>query len=149
MDDLISRQAAIDAVCKACMLEREYHTCEGYREDSEWCEEITALRKLPSAQPEQRWIDAIREVIKCSGSDGFIIVPKDGTEGWDENGVHYMMQPEKKTGKWIEEPNCFYRCTLCGEHFPSIRGYMYYNFCPNCGSFNGGQNEKAEMREET
>ena len=36
-------------------------------------------------------------------------------------------------GRWIEEPNCFYRCSKCGEHYPSIKGYMSYNFCPNCG----------------
>lgn len=39
-----------------------------------------------------------------------------------------------KRGKWIEEPNCWYRCSLCGEHYPSTRGYMYHKFCPNCGA---------------
>ena len=42
-------------------------------------------------------------------------------------------QPERKTGTWIKEPNCYYRCPECGDHYPSIRGYMTYNFCPNCG----------------
>ena len=46
---------------------------------------------------------------------------------------------ERKRGRWIEEPNCTYRCSQCGEHYQSIRGYMYHNFCPNCG---------AEMRGE-
>lgn len=45
---------------------------------------------------------------------------------------------ERKKGKWIEEPNCYYRCSECGCHYPSIRGYMTYGFCPNCG---------ADMRE--
>lgn len=39
-----------------------------------------------------------------------------------------------KHGKWIEEPNCWYRCTNCGQHYPSIRGYMDYSYCPNCGA---------------
>ena len=39
-----------------------------------------------------------------------------------------------KHGKWIEEPNCWFRCTNCGEHYPSLRGYMDYNYCPNCGA---------------
>ena len=41
---------------------------------------------------------------------------------------------EPKHGKWIEEPNCWYRCSNCGEHYPSLRGYMDYNYCPNCGA---------------
>lgn len=39
-----------------------------------------------------------------------------------------------KQGKWIEEPNCWYRCSICGQHYPSTRGYMYFNYCPNCGA---------------
>ena len=39
-----------------------------------------------------------------------------------------------KRGKWIEEPNCWYRCSVCGQHYPSTRGYMYFNYCPNCGA---------------
>ena len=41
---------------------------------------------------------------------------------------------ENVKGKLIEEPNCWYRCSNCGEHYPSIRGYMNYNYCPNCGA---------------
>lgn len=48
-------------------------------------------------------------------------------------------QPEQEKGKWIEEPNCWYRCSKCGNHYPSIRRYMNYNYCPNCGSYNGGE----------
>lgn len=46
---------------------------------------------------------------------------------------------EQKTGEWIDEPNCWYRCSHCRKHYPSIIGTMEYNFCPNCG---------ADMREE-
>lgn len=37
-------------------------------------------------------------------------------------------------GKWVDEPNCWYRCSNCGQHYPSIRGYMDYKYCPNCGA---------------
>ncbi len=37
-------------------------------------------------------------------------------------------------GRWIGEPNCWYRCSECGEHYPSLRGYMSYNYCPSCGA---------------
>ena len=43
------------------------------------------------------------------------------------------LEPERKTGRWIAEPNCFYRCSDCGAHHPSIGRNMNYNFCPNCG----------------
>ena len=55
MSDLISRQAAIDAICKACSMEGDYHKCDGYPETSTWCDELVALRALPSAQPEQHY----------------------------------------------------------------------------------------------
>lgn len=57
--DCVSRQAAIDAICKACSMEEDYHKCDGYPETSTWCDELVALRALPSAQPERkkgRWI---------------------------------------------------------------------------------------------
>ena len=50
--DLISRQAVIDAICKACSMEGDYHKCDGYPETSTWCDELVALRALPSAQSE-------------------------------------------------------------------------------------------------
>lgn len=50
--DLISRQAAIDARCKACYGEGDYHKCDGYPETNTWCDELVALRALPSAQPD-------------------------------------------------------------------------------------------------
>ena len=40
---------------------------------------------------------------------------------------------EPRKGKWIEGPNCSYRCSNCGEHYFSIQDYIKYKFCPNCG----------------
>ena len=37
-------------------------------------------------------------------------------------------------GRWVDEPNCMYRCSVCGSHYPSIKGYQDYKFCPNCGA---------------
>ena len=56
MSDLIDRQAAIETICTACSIEGDYHKCDGYKDGSDWCDYVSALRKLPSAQPEQRWI---------------------------------------------------------------------------------------------
>lgn len=58
MDDTIYRQAAIDAICKVCSIVEDYHKCDGYPETSTWCDEMVALRTLPSAQSEPgcQWI---------------------------------------------------------------------------------------------
>ena len=45
---------AIEAICKACSMEEDYHRCDGYPETSTWCDSLVALRALPSAQPERK-----------------------------------------------------------------------------------------------
>ena len=54
MSDLISRQAAIDTICKLCPVVGDHHKCKGYPETSTWCDEAVALRALPSAEPERK-----------------------------------------------------------------------------------------------
>ena len=51
-------------------------------------------------------------------------------------------QPERKKGKWINRSlNILYpaferyTCSVCGKHSYS------YDFCPNCGSYNGGESD--------
>ena len=48
---------------------------------------------------------------------------------------------ENVKGEWIREPNCYYRCSVCGEHYPSFRDDMDYNFCPNCGADMRGEKD--------
>lgn len=69
MRDLIERQDAIDAICKACSMEEDYHKCDGYPETSTWCDELVALRALPSVQPEG-WVK-IPDTGIDDMSDGF------------------------------------------------------------------------------
>ena len=54
--------------------------------------------------------------------------------------IHKAEQTRPK-GKWIEGPNCSYRCSNCGEHYFSVQDYIRYKFCPNCGSYNGGNDK--------
>lgn len=94
INDCISRQAAIKAIC-ICDVDNE--PC------SVPCGEIQALIDLPS------------------------------------------VQPERKKGKWKrayldheamgERPSVLY-CSICNQciAYPT-------NYCPNCGSYNGGENE--------
>lgn len=45
-------------------------------------------------------------------------------------------QPERKRGEWIKDGNKW-MCDKCGE-------LVYdddHNFCPNCGSYNGGEED--------
>lgn len=59
-------------------------------------------------------------------------------------------QPEPKTGEWNFDGNRMYECTNCGVayteyQFEKMR--VRYNdpkfpkFCPNCGSYNGGDSD--------
>ena len=52
MDDLISRQAAIDAVCSVCEVETP-KTCSTIQNGARWCFEVYNLLNLPSAQSEE------------------------------------------------------------------------------------------------
>lgn len=48
-------------------------------------------------------------------------------------------EPMDKTGKWKEHekyPNLAYLSSKCG-YFTTLRSH----FCPNCGSYNGGEQE--------
>lgn len=92
--DMISRQNAIDAICKACSMEGDYHKCDGYPETSTWCDELVALRALPSAQPERKrgkWI------------------PVTNGRGGHECSLCHSYAPSFQTGnEWLTDycPNC-------------------------------------------
>ena len=79
MDDLISRQAAIEAICKAWSLEGDYHKCDGYPETSTWCDELVALRALPSADRPQGWVDKAISIIDAMQKEGII----DYEQAWE------------------------------------------------------------------
>ena len=49
----------------------------------------------------------------------------------------------QRTGRWIDdELMCKARCSVCGEEFSWMDNDMdRFWFCPNCGSYNGGEDE--------
>ena len=153
MDDLISRQDAIEA-----LIQEFYSNVDDYISERQ---AVHAIEKLPSAQPEQD-----REFIKLTvrnsnGRPYYSIIYLE----FDDNGVghdfegyssysldvisdylkkYYMpsAQPERKKGKWINRSlNILYpeweryTCSACGKHSYN------YDFCPNCGSYNGGESD--------
>ena len=87
MDDLISRQKAIEVASREC------HELRGVFSDIEH-----GLKELPSAQ---------------------------------------------KTGKWIRTRTMTHDgelyCDQCDQEHPEQK--KIWNFCPNCGSYNGGEQE--------
>ena len=55
--------------------------------------------------------------------------------------IKALEQPERKTGKWIEQDDgcdgVFYECSVCKDAFTLIDGTPSdnnYNYCPNCGA---------------
>ena len=126
MSDLISRQAAIDVVrdvCDAIM------SCCGSHYDEETDDEV---------YDDIREIDAI---LKCNKEMRIALKNMPSAE------------PERKTGKWIYGEDSIadgvdgYRCDQCGFFVPwdythkSIDYIKDYNFCPKCGSYNGGEQD--------
>jgi hypothetical protein len=108
MTDLISRHDAIDAICKACSMEEDYHKCDGYTETSTWCDYLVALRALPSARPEQHTCVNCGRTVNNGGwyADGgtrcpieeHYALPKDGyCHLWEKRNVTDDDYPERRT----------------------------------------------------
>lgn len=108
MDDLISREAAIDAICKACSISDDYVECVERRPGSTFCDEIVALRKVPSAQPERKtgkWV-GVKEY--CD----------------------HIAEREGKGHRFI--PSGMNNCVYCNQCWESNDRRTTY--CPNCGA---------------
>lgn len=145
MSDLISRQAAIDAITD----ERIVNNMDSvYDSELHRCKRAThrILASLPSAQPERKKVISRQAAIDAADS----IIARD-TSG--ENAVVEAMkawkhcieglpsaQPERKRGKWVgteydgyADGNPVYyewACSECGCLFEDEE--PTYNFCPNC-----------------
>ena len=53
-------------------------------------------------------------------------------------------QPERKKGKWLEIAGDL-QCSECGATYHDLYpDYSDTKFCPNCGSYNGGENDQSK-----
>ena len=85
----------------------------------------------------------------CNGDDDCVLIQEiDTSWDWEEQYANCPLQevePERKKGKWIERDDCcdgiYYECSVCKYSFSSMEGTPSdndYDFCPSCGSYNGG-----------
>ena len=166
MDDLISRQAAIDLL-KQMRKDGDMIPWEGK-------DVFARIRKLPPAQPElaqdlpnactdaisrQAAIDAIGEKsdeIYKTKQKGATYPHDDFFQGmaYAEDVVKQLLPIQPKRGRWIycedTTADCVdgYRCDQCGFFVPwdyqhkSIDYIKDYNFCPNCGADMRGEQDE-------
>ena len=146
MDDLISRQAAIDRLT-------EYGN--GRAVFISVGEAIIRIEQLPPAQPEQLGTDLAEVGTDCISRQALL----DKFEPWlkvkDYNDgelnmlkavlyeIRFMRpaQPELKKGKWIRNGWAI-TCSECGYDMP----YTVRRFCPNCGAdMRGEQDDKCRQ----
>ena len=136
MDDLISRQAAIDAL----------HTWfrDGFDEDKWWnsTHVLAAIEGLHPVQQEHKW----ETCFECPLSHGCPKIKGCTNEQAIEyasqipNDCPLSAQPEPQEGHWIRtdcglDVEC--KCSRCGyKDFVQPRDEYWFkrNFCPNCGA---------------
>lgn len=54
------------------------------------------------------------------------------------------IDPQRKTGRWTKAydgNDGHVKCTGCFKTYDWISQAQYYNYCPNCGSYNGGDKD--------
>lgn len=62
--------------------------------------------------------------------------------------VETALEEVPEHGQWIEREDAFgdifYDCSMCGESWSTVEGNPWnngMNYCPHCGSYNGGKEE--------
>lgn len=167
MDDMISRQAAIDAlVAETIYTEeelREYYRANSHR--NEWVngiyEAVEAIKQLPSAQPDVPDINVGDMISRAKAIEALVaetIYTEEELREYYEanshrnewvNGIYEAVevikqlppaQPERIKGHWIKiSPANIYECSECGKSVMT-NDICAYDFCHGCG---------ADMREVT
>ena len=138
MDDVISRQAAINVI------NRHF----GFNIEAEYGSAVQeVINGLPSAQPEitdKQAIEHLQSTGWMQNHDkqmyemGLKEKLADDSDGYDS--LIPSVTPERKNGKWVNGKLIYSdisiaTCTTCGKRVP------VGNFCIDCGSYNG-ENER-------
>lgn len=97
MDDLISRQAAIDAHCELC---GDKGKC-----NCDICPDVEVFQLLPSAQPSEEEIFKMQKLESAQIEKAYEVGFKEG------------QREARKKGKWIfDEKDYQTKCSKCGCH---------------------------------
>ena len=135
-DDAISRQAVLDIVC-------------GTYEKDGWGESnfYKAIKKLPSGtQSPKYWIDKDNKIYKMP-DDIPTVTQMSGKYRKEAKRWKNKWLKSQKSGKWIltiEDWNKW-TCSKCGYvKRTDIHVNIGWKYCPNCGSYNGGDNNGNE-----
>ena len=139
-DELISRQAAVDALKQAYWNK----DMQNAKDDpcivdamTDWA--IRTIKDLPpvnSAEKQELCEDAVsREAVLMELGKYLCGVP------FDEKGIDEVIKElppvnlQPKTGHWIHERCDMYSCSACGHwHTDLSDEKLYMNYCPNCGA---------------
>ena len=152
MSDLISRQDAIEAMCREC------GNMEEYGDYSCGCAEKNAIESLPSAEMHDKRTEThsvCSDLISRSDAIESIRknVSKSDTEnslcfnlglGVAEKVVESLPSAEAVKGEWIDIDS-YYRMATCSHclkvtMFEKWGEYTRpYNYCPNCGAYMRGE----------
>ena len=145
MDDLISRQAAIDVIkefqhgAAKWRDEQEERSDIWHRADSAIASAIEIglrVKKLPSAQPERRLDEWCTD---CKEYDQ----EKHCCPRWNRviRTTLQEVQPERKKGKWKDKEDPAYSgggytaCSICGQRYAwgAYHEPQEFRHCPRCG----------------
>ena len=147
MDDLISRQAAIDAICTdGTALERQGQYTMTMSERKQRDADI--LEALPSAQPEpcatgyvgveDDYPVSVKQVLNITAETGALVTQMRVRE------LPRYAQPERKPGHWILREDLYgnteAKCSECGwetlvnEPGNGLHEVSDLHFCTNCGA---------------
>ena len=146
MDDLISRQAAIDVADRADYVGLAVEDVKKVTD-----EVVKELKQLPSSQPEKRTEERAKtHACDCISRQEAI----DFFNELDKRSPHRVLrpeqaryilmrlpsaQPERKNGEW--ERASFYNGTpVCSECY--LEGRWDWDFCPNCGADMRGKQDE-------
>ena len=135
-----------DALMKTLGIDKDCSVCE--QNDAPYCrwkpdvvDVCEAICDAPAIEPERKVEELLPDGTLHLFTDTDLSKVK---RVWvSQNGTHYgdlyYADGEPKIGKWQEHekyPNLAYLCSECG-YFTTSRS----RFCPNCGSYNGGEQE--------
>ena len=160
MDDLISRQAAIDAISEFLFYTSNFDGMRQGFDLSDWKWKIEGvLSDLPSSQPTQtntpNTLDALDCVSRQAAIDAFLTEltkreRKNLLHTWSTVEVKYFVvdmleklpsaQPERKMGKWIYNSPVTMKCDQCGFVIKDWDWHRF-KFCPNCDCDMRGEQE--------